>query len=198
MTQDEYEDPFALRKPDWAKWGTEEKGRLWQAVALACNYDPNNFKFLEFPELSNYHGAHPQDFVELLTLAKNNLGSSLKAASINKSWLQESDVLYSTFGSWLKSTGYEIPAEFPWGHREESITRTVPITGDTPLKERERTTLLTLIAVLCDHGGLDITKPSKTANIIGALTSRIGAPVAPRTIEDHLKRIPAALEKRTR
>lgn len=198
MTQDEMEDPFAIRKPDWTKWGQEEKGRLWHAVALACNYDPINFKFLDCPELSNYHLPYPQDFVELLALAKSNLGGSLKAVSINKSWLQESEVLFSTFGLWLKSIGYEAPAVFPWGHsREESITGSAPITGDGPLKERERTTLLTLIAALCDHGGLDITKPSKTASVIEDLTSRIGARVAARTIEDHLKRIPAALQKRS-
>lgn len=197
MTHNETQDPFALIKPDWAKWGKEEKGRLWQAVALGCNYDPINFKFLDFPELSNLKGAYPQDFVELLALARNNLGGSLKAVSINKSWLQESEVLFSTFGSWLKSIGYEASDEFPWKHnRDKSITGNAPIAEDSLLKERERTTLLTLIAALCDQARLDITKPSKAAGVIEDLTVRIGARVSARAIEEHLKRIPAALQKR--
>lgn len=197
MDQSEMQDPFALLRPDWTKWGTEEKGRLWQAAALACNYDPINFKFLDFPELSNLKGAYPQDFVELLTLARNNLGGSLKAVSINKSWLQESEVLFSTFGSWLMSIGYEAPGGFPWKHNgENSITGNASITEDSPLKERERTTLLTLIAALCDHARLDITKPSKAAGAIEDLTVRIGARVSARAIEEHLKRIPVALQKR--
>lgn len=197
MSEGEMQDPFALLKPDWAKWEAEEKGRLWHAVALACNYDPRNFKFLNYPELSRLNGAYPQDFTELLALARNNLGGSLKAVSINKSWLQESEVLFSTFGAWLESIGYEAPTEFPWRHgKEEPITENTSITGDAPLKERERTTLLTLIAALCDHARLDITKPSKAASVIEDLTSHIGARVAARTIEEHLKRIPAALQKR--
>lgn len=197
MDQGEMQDPFALLKPDWAKWGAQEKGRLWHGVALACNYDPINFKFLDFPELSGLNGAYPQDFTQLLALARNNLGGSLKAVSINKSWLQESEVLFSIFGSWLTSIGYETPGEFPWKHNgDEAITGNASLTENSPLKERERTTLLTLIAALCEHGGLDITKPSKTANVIEDLTSRIDARVAARTIEEHLKRIPGALKKR--
>lgn len=76
------------------------------------------------------------------------------------------------------------------------MTGTDPIAEGSPLKEQERTTLLTLIAALCDDARLDITKPSKAASAIEDLTSRIGARVAARTIEEHLKRIPVALQKR--
>lgn len=46
------------------------------------------------------------------------------------------------------------------------MTGTDPIAEGSPLKERERTTLLTLIAALCDDARLDITKPSKAASAI--------------------------------
>lgn len=184
------EDPWV--RPDWAKWQGAKQGKLWHAVALACNYDPINFKFLDYKELSNYHGAHPRDFVELLTLAKSNLGGKLKAISINKSSLQESEVLFSVFRSWLKSTGYETPPEYPRALNEEQS-----LTGETPLGERERATLLTLIAALSHEVGIDITKPSKAAGLIEGLTLRIERRIAARTIEEHLKRIPAALEKRS-
>jgi hypothetical protein len=43
---------------------------------------------------------------------------------------------------------------------------------------------------------IDVAKPSKAAVAIESQTIRMGARVSDRTIEDHLKRIPAALEDR--
>ncbi len=65
-----------------------------------------------------------------------------------------------------------------------------------PLGERERTTLLTIIAVLAEHAEIDISKPSKAGETIEALTMAKGARVSARTVEEHLKRIPDALERR--
>lgn len=67
---------------------------------------------------------------------------------------------------------------------------------ERPLKERERATLLTIIAVLAETAGLDISMPSKAAVAIEALTIQKGARVSARTIEDHLKSIGDALERR--
>lgn len=185
------EDPWV--RPDWAKWQAEKKGRLWHVVALACNYDPINFKFFDFEELSNYFGPqHPSDFEALLTLAKSNLGGNLKVLKINKDALEESEVSFPAFFSWLKATGYELPSEL----LSSVNNKATPLTEDAPLGERERTTLLTLIAALCDSADIDIKKPAKAASIIEGLTLRIGSKVASRTIVEHLKRIPAALEKR--
>lgn len=65
-----------------------------------------------------------------------------------------------------------------------------------PLGERERITLLVIISALAKEAKIDILKPSKAAELIDRLTQTLGARVAARTIEDHLKRIPAALENR--
>ena len=43
---------------------------------------------------------------------------------------------------------------------------------------------------------IDISKPSKAADAIEALTTTLGARVSARTIEDHLKRIPDAIERK--
>ena len=67
---------------------------------------------------------------------------------------------------------------------------------DKPLEERERATLLTIIGALASHANLDTSKPSKAAQIIEGLTQDVGARVAARTIENHLKRIREALERR--
>lgn len=67
---------------------------------------------------------------------------------------------------------------------------------EKPLGTTERTSLLTIIAALAKAAGIDISKPSKAALSIESLTDQIKAPVAKRTIEEHLKRIPDALERR--
>lgn len=184
-------DPWV--RPDWEKWKAETKGRLWHAVALACNYDPSNFKFQNFEELSTYFGPHPKDFAELLTLAKSNLGNKLKAIEINKDAHEESKVSFPAFFSWLKATGYELPPELLGPVNNKAA----PLTEEAPLTERERTTLLKLIAALAHEAGIDISKPSKAAGLIEGLTIRINNRVSPRAIENHLKKIPATLDKRS-
>lgn len=68
---------------------------------------------------------------------------------------------------------------------------------DRPLGERERATLLTIIAALARHANIDVTRTSKAAQIIESLTSDLGAKIPARTAEEHLKRIEDALERRT-
>lgn len=191
MDQQEHEDPFAIAKPDWTKWLPVKTGKLWQAAALACNHDPSNFRFFNDGTLSPFARCS-NEFTELLALAKHNVGGRLKTIAINKAAIEESEVSFPEFFSWLKKIGYELPQELLGSVNSEAT----PLTEDTPLGERERATLLTLIAALCDGADIDITKPAKAASIIEGLTLRIGSRIASRTIVEHLKRIPAALEKR--
>lgn len=65
-----------------------------------------------------------------------------------------------------------------------------------PLERRERSTLLTIIAGLADLAKVDLARPSSAAAAIESATERLGARVAARTIENHLKRIPETLEDR--
>jgi hypothetical protein len=75
--------------------------------------------------------------------------------------------------------------------------RTIP-KEEKPMSTKERGTLLTIIAALAKEAKIDISKPSKAAGSIETLTDQLGAPVAKRTIEEHLKRIPDALERRAK
>ena len=69
-------------------------------------------------------------------------------------------------------------------------------TLDKPLVTRERVTLLTIIAALAKEANIDIAKASKAGSIIEVLTEKLDARVSARAIENHLKRIPDALERR--
>jgi len=70
---------------------------------------------------------------------------------------------------------------------------------EKPLSTRERDTLLTIIAALAKAAKVpldDYSKPGKAAGYIEGLTDEFGAHVSKRAIEDHLKKIPDALETR--
>ena len=68
--------------------------------------------------------------------------------------------------------------------------------ADKPLREKERGTLLKIIAGLAKAADIDISKPSKAALSIEALIQGVGATVSARAIENHLNRIPDLLERR--
>ncbi len=68
---------------------------------------------------------------------------------------------------------------------------------EKPIERRERSTLLVIIAALSKLAKIDVIKHSGAAAAIESETVRMGARVAARTIEDHLKRIPDALEGRS-
>lgn len=71
-----------------------------------------------------------------------------------------------------------------------------PAAAIKPVGTRERATLLTIIAALAELARVDVKKPSSAAAAIESQTARMGARVAACTIEEHLKRVPEALEAR--
>jgi hypothetical protein len=73
-----------------------------------------------------------------------------------------------------------------------------PVRGtEKPVERRERNTLLVIIAALADMAKIDVSKPSAAGASIESKTAQMGARVAARTIENHLKRIPEALDTRS-
>jgi hypothetical protein len=70
--------------------------------------------------------------------------------------------------------------------------------AEKPLERRERTTLLVIIAALAELAKIDVTKPSSAGATIESQTALLGAEVSSRAIQNHLKLIPEALERRGR
>ena len=70
------------------------------------------------------------------------------------------------------------------------------VNGEKPLSKRERDTLLTIIALACNEGKLEYLKPSKAANFLKGTADLLGISIGESTIEEHLKKIPDALESR--
>jgi hypothetical protein len=69
---------------------------------------------------------------------------------------------------------------------------------DKPLSNRERDTLLTIIAVLCKGANCDYTRVAKTAGHIHRTAEDMEISIGETTIETHLKKIPNALGARTK
>ena len=80
--------------------------------------------------------------------------------------------------------------------RAERDSLATQVKGIDPLDPRERKTLLTIIAALAKEAKINIDPPGKAAGYIEGLTAELGARVSKRAIEDHLKKIPDALETR--
>ena len=70
------------------------------------------------------------------------------------------------------------------------------VQAERPLANRERDTLLTIIAALCKDAGYDHTKHAKTAGLIQSTAAKMGIAIGETTIEGHLKKIPDALATR--
>jgi hypothetical protein len=66
---------------------------------------------------------------------------------------------------------------------------------EKPVEQRERTSLLAIIAALAKLAKLDVTKPSSAAASIESQMVSMGVRIASRTIENHLNLIPEALER---
>ncbi len=87
-------------------------------------------------------------------------------------------------------TGALVEFERSLANPEESI--------DKPLSTVERNTLLTIIAALCSEAKIDYKKPAKAAANILHQADLLGLKLGETTIENHLKRIPKALESRAK
>ena len=79
---------------------------------------------------------------------------------------------------------------------ERSISEVQP-TIDRPLQTRERRTLLTIIAALCQKSKIDY-EARGAAQLIKNATYLLGAPIDDGTIDKVIKQIPDALETRTK
>lgn len=93
-------------------------------------------------------------------------------------------------GVWLEEKGYQSPYSF--------ITQPSQAQSheEKPLTAKERISLLIVIALLAEEARIDISKPSKAAATILKLAETQGINIAQRTIEEHLKKIPDALQRR--
>ncbi len=99
--------------------------------------------------------------------------------------LQTADMNFADIGKIISPPPVEVPQPTPEDFEEK------------PLRTRERNTLLTLIGVLCKEAGIDWTRPAAAAATIKLVAERMEVRIGESTIEEHLKKVPSALEARS-
>lgn len=111
------------KKPNWSDWQSTNQARLWQAVALACDLDPQNYQQRGSPKFAPLFKNPPREFEDLLRDAKRSIVANkiLKVVSMTDPEPEECEIKLSSFAAWLKSIGHQPPNEFPWKTVGESF-----------------------------------------------------------------------------
>jgi hypothetical protein len=189
---------------DWTVWRHRPHAELWEVVAISLGMSPSSVTFLgqDFDPRSPI-GSIPTEFLDRLAIAEAHVGEDLKAIKLVEKNRRKyfSTVRLADFVGWFEAIRPALqpplPDEFPRPkvveeRQHESVT---PPVGK-PMTVRERSSLLSIIAALAKDAKLDLSEPWKAAQSIEAMTVRLGARVAARTILNHLKAIPDALERK--
>lgn len=198
--------------PDWEKWRKYGAAPLWQVVALACNLDPENpsvkwFAVTHLREPDRYRDpAYDEDYARylrnILPAARKQFrdGLDIAASHVRSGDLQTSagsvngNVRIGDFVRWAETVvGWTLPPEF------RSPLAAEQGLGRKPEKEidtRERTSLLVMVGALAEMAKLDITKPTPAAKKILSVLESKGVQLGKKTIEEHLKRVSDALDRK--
>jgi hypothetical protein len=132
------------------------------------------------------------EFETRLNIARRNLAPHGDIQAIASPDNAPPMVKLTEFGRFAESAGWNLPKDFL---QVMPSTKDNPISDlDKPMGNRERRTLLVIIAALAKDLGIDIAHPSAAATSIEPRTTKIGSRIAARTIEEKLKLIPDALK----
>ncbi|MDQ3196287.1 MAG: hypothetical protein M3Q32_07955 [Pseudomonadota bacterium] len=129
------------RPADWSKWRFMLKVKLYEAVALSLNLEPQP------PPLQN------PAFKNRLVIAGSHLSID---GLLRPEDYSTAEILLPEFGVWAESIDLELPAEFPRRATEDKKPKTVT-TAETdstakPLGTNERNTLLKIIIGMATKG----------------------------------------------
>jgi hypothetical protein len=205
---DRFSAPKQAGPADWTLWSQMPKAELWEAVALSLNFQPGHWD-MTFPRGISLHYTDfvfSTDYSTRLKVAQAHMSAegTLKPLNLYVGVLNDprAEVSLPAFHSWANSMKWTLPAEFPSG---AALADNRPVANkngntmaDKPMPSVQETTFLTIIAALCKEAKMSYETPAKTAGNIRAAIQRLGADVGETTIEGYLKKIPAALEKRSK
>jgi hypothetical protein len=111
-------DYWTLSTPNWGDLQQVKRLSLWEASALACDIDPQNYRPFgptdEAPA-DSFLAPVPQVLKDLLAMAKGAVGSgAVKLEKRDSGNLLASEVDMADFTTWLRSIQHKTPSGFPW------------------------------------------------------------------------------------
>jgi len=198
---------FSPPPAKFSVWKNVGRCELWEAVVLTLGHEPRFFEFhpesgrelivaaihLAFmPENAAYQtGLELVDEIhDRLVVAKSNAGKKFKIGESYRS-VSHAAVDLAEFGRWAEGVWPPLPPGFP--------SDEVPPVDATqmPLATKERTSLLVVIAALAKRADIAWEQPTMAAKTI-AETARdeLGVRIGARTIEEILKKIDEALDRK--
>lgn len=181
-----------MRSVNFQLWVDRELWTLHQAVALVLGLEPTGAE-------SGIAGRKPstgepvtrehiRHFNEIYTQAIDAIElKKLAEIPARDGRLREPYVRPVDFLAWAVGRGLSIP---------DALHDLVPPTEDKPVSTKERTTLLTIVALLAKEAKIDLLTPSKAATQIVSLADAAGVSLGETTVAGYLKKATAALESR--
>jgi hypothetical protein len=98
---------------DWYFWKNISKVKLWEAVCLACNCDPDKQNYNNTYDFNEHEIGSNDKFKKLLRLLKNNIGDKqfFSNVTLNIGDANLYRVRLSEFAAWCEHIGYDIPPD---------------------------------------------------------------------------------------
>jgi hypothetical protein len=187
--------PSNLQPIDWKLWGhPKSAAAVWlhEAAALSVGIAPEDVSVYSHRGLNSYDpiltgpGANAPEFAERWAEACRYLRRGV---------LRERVSLVE-FAAWAIDAGLSLPAEFPKPAAKPAAASPPPAEAPKVLTTKERTSLLVIIGALAKKARVDLDKPSTSAKAIVAVLDEMGCKIGIRTVENALKDVPDALEKK--
>jgi len=173
---------FWLEKPYWT---TD------QAAFLLGGLDPDTFAgWSDSPDYNE------RQYYNIYFNMHRLITAAIKAKQINKRQSPAKWLEWATTRKLKVTKSLNAAVDAKWQEQPRAEANSAAGIQTKALGNRERNTLLVLIAALAKQAAIDLRMPSKAAAQMESATEQMGARIPQRTIEEHLKRIPEALEKR--
>ena len=145
----------ASRPVNWTVWRNIPEAKLWQAVALSLDIDPDKVQHNRDSCMAeSYLFDESQEFKDRMQVATACAGRSLKTATLSLTHVEECKVELAVFTAWAKTLKWIICKDLiAIAHNAPRLAPT-NIHTDTRLDPRERNSLLRIIRALDVMAGL--------------------------------------------
>lgn len=194
---------------NWERWSRLDIEELWRVVAVSLRLSP------EGSSLENAKASFPAEFQDRLSTAVNCMKSGSLPVVAWAEWapprdnseilrrmtsgpppVERSTVRLDQFGIWALSKNYSLPERFPRESTGNELPKEDPPPTQEALDTKPRTSLLAIIGALAKIASVDISHPTTAAKAIVAKLDEDGVKIGTRTVEEFLKEVPDALERR--
>lgn len=105
---------WKIPRPNWTVWERRHKAKLWQAVALLCDLEPQRLEAAD-GRRDTFFVQPPEGFESRLEEAKSAIAARmLRLEKRDPKNLEESEVDMTVFASWASASDLPLPEGFPW------------------------------------------------------------------------------------